>query len=333
MNLQPWPWHGTWVASVRGQVAAHHHAWILTGRSGDGLSQAGHGLAASLLCEAPQQGLACGTCSSCRWLTADAHPDFFHLRVETAEPESTALPTIKVDQARDAIAFMQLSAGTERGRVIVIDPADALTQESGNAILKALEEPPVNTRWLLLTERVSRLLPTLRSRALRLSLPRPSRKQAAAFLAAQGIAAEQAEAALIATRQAPLTALEWAQRPGWMQDRARFLADLARPGQLPTLAWGAWVEAGGKGERRERFAAALDWLLGWLVEGQRICAGMSPCLPEGEALCALRDRIRPEEWLRYHRKLLRQLHLPDTTLSARLQLEAILLDYRSLFSR
>ena len=54
-------------------------------------------------------------------------------------------------------------------------------------MLKALEEPPPNTRWLLVTAQPERLLPTIRSRALKIALPRPDREAASTWLRAQGV--------------------------------------------------------------------------------------------------------------------------------------------------
>jgi len=117
--------------------------------------------------------------------------------------------------------------------------------------------------------------------------------------------------------------------------REEFVRDLLRPGQLPTLKWGAWVEAGPKAERRERFAALLRTLLDWTSDWARVRTQLSPrvFVSERAGLTALGPGLPLSEALRYHRTLLRKLSLPDTTLSARLQFESLLLDYRALFSR
>jgi DNA polymerase III subunit delta' len=333
MKFEAYPWQHEWLASVRETVRTRHHAWMIVGRDGDGLAAAGASLAASLLCETPRNGTACGQCPSCRWLAGDVHPDFVRLAPEESDDDVARLPIIKTDAAREAIAFMELSASTERGRVLLIDPATALSRESANALLKAIEEPPPNTRWLLLASRPAKLLPTIRSRALRLQLPQAERIASAAWLAQNGLNANAIDRALTLARGAPLAAQALAEAET-LDIRDKFFSDLSTPRELPTLAWGSWVEAGGKSGRRARFAALLDLLGDWLVDWARVRAALAPqtCTDFADALVRVGERLPVAEGLRYHRELLRKLYLPDTTMSARLQIESILLDYRGKFA-
>jgi DNA polymerase III subunit delta' len=333
MNFTAFPWQHDWLTRVRETVRTRHHAWMIVGRDGDGLAQSGAALAASLLCEAPRNDLACGECGSCRWLLGDVHPDFIRLAPEESDDDVARLPIIKTDAARDAISFMQLSASTARGRVLLVDPATALSRESANALLKAIEEPPPNTRWLLLASRPAKLLPTIRSRALRLELPRPSEREAMQWLVQEGVANSNAQSALIMSRGAPLDALTLASGEA-LETRDRFFRDLGNPRELPTLAWGAWVEAGGKSGRRGRFALLLALLGEWLTDWARVRANLNPvtCVDFSDVLMKIGGKLASAEALRYHRELLRKLYLPDTTLSARLQVESILLDYRGKFT-
>lgn len=334
MDFAALPWHVSWLARARALTAEHHHAWLVTGRTGDGVGQAAAALAASLLCHSPRDSLACGQCPSCRWLAGDVHPDFKKLAPDAGDGETVKLPTIKVDAVREALEFMQLSAAGEQGRVLLVDPATALPRESANALLKALEEPPPNTRWLLVAAQPERLLPTIRSRALKLAVSAPTQNEAAAWLRAQGVSPSASDSWLRQARGEPLTALaESLSESG--SAREEFVRDLLRPGQLPTLKWGSWVEAGPKAERRERFATMLRTLLDWTADWARVRSQLVPLVFVGEqaALSSLGSTLPMSEALRYHRSLLRKLNLPDTTLSARLQFESVLLDYRALFSR
>lgn len=334
MNFELLPWHNEWLQRARALASSHHHAWLVVGRTGDGVGQAASALAASLLCLNPQQSVACGECPSCRWLAGDVHPDFRSLLPDVGDGETVKLPTIKIDAVREALDFMQLSAGAERGRVLLVDPATALARESANALLKALEEPPANTRWLLVAAQPERLLPTIRSRALRLAVPRPTTDAAREWLEKQGVSRHGLDALLLQTRGEPLTVLA-ASRSESGAAQAEFVRDLLRPTQLPTLKWGAWVEAGPKAERRERFAAMLRLLLDWTSDWARVRTSLAPLVHREHAatLAALASGLPLAEGLRYHRQLMRKLGVPDTTLSARLQFEAILLDYRALFGR
>ncbi len=333
MNFQSYPWQLTWLSSVRETVRTRHHAWMISGRDGDGLAAGGASLAASLLCETPKNAIACGECSSCRWLAGDVHPDFIRLAPEQSDDEVARLPVIKTDAAREAIGFMELSASTERGRVLLVDPATALSRESANALLKAIEEPPQNTRWLLLASHPAKLLPTIRSRALRLTMPPPSHHAAAVWLAENGVTNNAIERAMQLARGAPLAAHALAGAET-LDVRDKFFRDLSSPRELPTLVWGGWVDAGGKSGRRARFAALLDLLCDWLSDWARVRSTLAPhtCSDFSEALLRVGPSLSLAEGLRYHRELLRKLYVPDTTLSARLQVESILLDYRGKFA-
>ena len=332
MDFIPLPWHTAWLQKARVLTAEHHHAWLVVGRTGDGVAHAASALAASLLCPQPKESVACGQCPSCRWLAGDVHPDFKKLAPDLGDAETVKLPTIKVDAVREALDFMQLTAAGEQGRVLLVDPATALPRESANALLKALEEPPPNTRWLLVAAQPERLLPTIRSRALKIAVPGPTPVEALAWLRAQGVGSP--DTLLQQSRGEPLSALAASQSESGSA-REEFVRDLLRPGQFPTLKWGAWVEAGPKAERRERFAALLRALLEWTSDWARVRTQLVPrvFIAERAGLSALGPGLPLSEALRYHRALLRKLYLPDTTLSARLQFESLLLDYRALFSR
>ncbi|TAG50165.1 MAG: hypothetical protein EAZ30_00185 [Betaproteobacteria bacterium] len=334
VNFQALPWQTNWLAASHELTQAHHHAWIVSGRDGDGLSAAGAALAALLLCESPVNSVACGQCGSCKWLAGDAHPDFMRLAPQESDDEVSRLPIIKIDAAREAVEFMQLSASTRRGRVLLVDSANALSRDSANALLKALEEPPADTRWLLVSAHPARLLATIRSRALKLRLSRPAQSEALAWLVEQGMDRPAAALALAATRGSPLAALAVIQSGG-IAATADFLKDLSSPKTLPTLSWGSWVDSGGKTDRRARFGLLLSLLVDWTADWARVRSGLAPLRFDShrDALAKLAQALPLASALGYHRSLLRQLGVPDTTLSARLQIEGILLDYRTWFSR
>ena len=99
---------------------------------------------------------------------------------------------------------------------------------------------------------------------------------------------------------------------------AEFVRDMLRPGQLPTLKWGAWVKvAPGRATRALRWhppaAARLDVRLGAYAS----IATTTGFLDHAVELAKLAPGLPAAEALRYHRALLRKLNLPDTTLSAR----------------
>lgn len=146
----------------RGQL---HHALVLVGPRGVGKATFARGLGCALLC--PQRpGLGCGTCPTCQRVLAGNHPD-----VDWLLPDSKA-GLISVDAAR-ACHVRQTHAPYEgRAYLVVVDPADALGEAAGNALLKTIEEPRPGVHFALLTTNLQGVLPTILSRSLPVRLGR-----------------------------------------------------------------------------------------------------------------------------------------------------------------
>jgi DNA polymerase III subunit delta' len=139
-----------------GKVA---HAYLFVGPEGVGKRTVALELAKALNCLAPlADGSACDACVSCRKLTAvpPVHPD-----LETVAPDGRF---IKTDQVRELQAHMYARPNEGKVRVAIIDGADRMNAESGNRLLKLLEEPPAYAVLLLLTHNLSGVLSTLISR-------------------------------------------------------------------------------------------------------------------------------------------------------------------------
>ena len=146
-------------ALARGQL---HHALVLVGPRGVGKATFARGLACGLLCpEKPEKpGMGCGVCTTCQRVLAGNHPD-----VDWLLPDSKA-GTISVEAAR-ACHVRQAHAPYEgKAYVVIVDPADALGEGAGNALLKTIEEPRPGIHFLLLTTNLQGMLPTILSRAL-----------------------------------------------------------------------------------------------------------------------------------------------------------------------
>lgn len=211
------------------------HAWLIHGLAGIGKQQFALAAAASLLCETPDDGLACGHCTACRWVAAGNHPDVRRIRpdaiaqeegdgTEDDEQKNTSKKTpskeIRVEQLRALNDWF--NTATHRGgwRVAVIYPAQAMNVISANALLKVLEEPPAHTVFLLVADAPDRLLPTLVSRCRRLPLPTPSEQASLSWLNEQGVA--RAAHWLAASGGAPVLALKQAGTqdapyPAWLE--------------------------------------------------------------------------------------------------------------------
>lgn len=93
-----------------------------------------------------------------------SHPDFYYLNRGVDEKTGKGKKEISVSQIRLLRSFLQNQSWQGGWRIVVIDEAEFLNEESGNALLKNLEEPGEKTLIFLLTRNDDLLLPTIRSR-------------------------------------------------------------------------------------------------------------------------------------------------------------------------
>jgi DNA polymerase-3 subunit delta' len=214
-------------------------ALLLTGPRGVGKGALAQAWAQALLCEAPlPDGAACGSCPACHWFEAGTHPDFHAvtLQEKTAKDGDTRMATaIEVDQAREAVDFVRLSTYRAGHRVVLVNPADTLNVASANALLKVLEEPPLNTVFVLVSDQPRRLLPTIRSRCARFDIGLPPLELAAQWLSSQGV--DDAVNLLALAGGSPLDAQRWVGS-GELDERRGVLEGLAHPDQLDPVTLG-----------------------------------------------------------------------------------------------
>jgi DNA polymerase-3 subunit delta' len=328
------PWQGNAAREALSRRATWPHGLLIQGRPGIGKGALALHFAQSLLCESPQgSGLACGSCASCRYVAAGQHPD---LRlVEPSEidddGEIKLLADIPIGHIRALIEFTQITSHRRRAKVALIVPADRMNVNAANALLKTLEEPPADTYLVLVTAQPGRIAATVRSRCRVFDAPVPTPAQAREWLGSHGVGSP--DSVLAQAGGAPLAALALAD-PGVQAERTHWLAALARPEALSPLALGARVESAGREERRDRLAAAIEWLLGWTADLARVSSGGAPTRnPDfAAALASLSTRVARVSLLRYHRRLLRQRTWIHHPLQPRLVVEALLIDYRALFN-
>jgi DNA polymerase III subunit delta' len=134
------------------------HGLIFSGPEGVGKHACATMLAKALNCRNAAIGDFCDVCPSCRKIESGVHPDVI---TATVQEDATQ---IKIAQVREILSVLDLQPLEGRNKVFIIDPADALTPEAANALLKGLEEPPENTFFILITVNVQELLLTVRSR-------------------------------------------------------------------------------------------------------------------------------------------------------------------------
>jgi DNA polymerase III subunit delta' len=154
-------------ASVGASVGAMTHAWLFTGPPGSGRSVAARAFAAALQCTDSQAGPGCGGCQGCRSTLAGTHPDVRHV-----VPEGLS---ISVAEMRALVLDASRRPSVGRWQVLLIEDADRLTEGAANALLKAVEEPPPRTVFLLCapSDHPGDIAVTLRSRCRPVGLRTP----------------------------------------------------------------------------------------------------------------------------------------------------------------
>ncbi|MBS3017729.1 hypothetical protein DJFAAGMI_00452 [Comamonas sp. PE63] len=249
-----------WIASQRGRLLAQRgHAWLLQGPSGLGQYALGLSLVRAWLCEQPSAQGACGHCASCHAIDVRAHADLCVLMPEVQMMElGWPLPEkaqadiddkkrkpskeIRVEAMRDAVEFCQRTSARGRGKAVLVYPAEQMNAITANALLKTLEEPPGDTRFVLASEAAHQLLPTIRSRCLTHTMTWPAAAEAAQWLQAQGLNEPDAAAALQAAGGRPGDALRMAADAGKAAAWAQLPRQLAK-GDVAALAAFAPVDA------------------------------------------------------------------------------------------
>jgi len=148
-----------------------HHAWLLVGPEGIGKATLAYRLARTILAHAEAGDLVPGEPADVapdhpifRKVAGLAHPNLLLIRRSWMEKTKRYSQVISVDEVRRLRSFLGSTAGDGAWRVVIVDRADQLNQNAANALLKALEEPPPNTLFLLVSNAEGRLPVTIRSR-------------------------------------------------------------------------------------------------------------------------------------------------------------------------
>jgi DNA polymerase III subunit delta' len=230
-----------------------HHAYLWVGPAGVGKRTVALGLAKAIHCR-EIDGDFCGVCADCDRIENGNHPDVRVVGLAANKKE------ISIHQIREIEKELSFRAFTGK-KIIIIDPASLMNIIAQNALLKTLEEPPPESLIVLLTTKVGALLPTLRSRCLRLSFAALPRDAVAAFLGQKrNIPRDRAEALAALSMGSLGDALELDQ-PEWLEQRRRWI-DIVRslrPGDMrPPLA--AAEALAGDREQTLRFIA---WVESW----------------------------------------------------------------------
>ena len=241
--------------------------------------------AKSLLCHHPgPEGEPCGHCRGCELTRAGTHPDlrvivpeYFAVAKDLpfAQPESssstrkTLSREILLPQVKALGDFLELTANQGGRRIVVIYPAEMVRAEAAAALLKSIEEPPSECTFLLVTEELDAVLPTIRSRSRLFRLTLPSKDEALAWLKEKGV--DEAERRLALAGGSPLLAIEDVSGLTLPEDDEKAILNLLRRGA--SLTPDEIVRGVTKGLT---VPAVLYYFTRWSTDLVRVKSGLEP---------------------------------------------------------
>lgn len=322
----PYPWLSPLWKRLLGMRQRLPHAVLLAGPQGVGKRELARSWAQSLLCERPgADGEACGECEGCHWFAAGTHPDFMHLTLlekETREGEVRIATEISVEQARQAVDFVQLSTYRAGYRLVLVEPAEALNTASANALLKVLEEPPINTVFILVSHQFRQLLPTILSRCHKLEVGLPDKAMLQDWLKQNSLD----EKSLAWVSGAPLAALG-AREEGDLDIRTEVLDALSEIQHLDSVALAeAWNK---QFPARTWHQVSYKWLLDLLACSLGGRAGFNPDYEA--ALRNLAKRASLGRLLDFVRRESETGRWVDHPLNRQMVMESWLIEYSRVF--
>lgn len=347
------------------------NAILLHGQSGIGKFAFSIELAKALLCENSSSSTRpCNHCQACHWFDTGNHPDFIALVPEThrkllpqadygvddapkrgkaardddAEPsEKKEKKNISIEETRGAIE--NLSIGSHRGgnRVILIYPLEMLRTDSANTLLKSLEEPPSKTIFLLIADRVDRVLPTIRSRCRLLTAPRPNREQGLNWLKSQlstiaGLKINDADVETIYDEQggAPYSVLDSLIARHHKDDKDELTISIqASRYLLQSMAQGVrinWLDVAEK-THKAQYGFLLASMQRWASDLQSVTQGGEPrYYPKHlNTLESLSKMTNIQKLHNFWKSLIQARRHENHPLANRIQIEALLSQYQQIF--
>lgn len=307
----PLPWHDD--AARRRASIGLPQALMVIGRLGDGLER--------LCLHLGQNELAAGDKIGKILIEAGTHPDLHLVKLEESSTGKLR-QHIVINQIRGLIEATALTPVKAHLRMAVIVPACRMNASAANSLLKTLEEPNDNLRFILGCEHPSWLPVTIRSRCQRMVAPRPSLQEALAWLENEGVG--DAKAALSLANGEPLHAKESLDLLPAREELAQILTgERALSGanhKLDNLPLADW----------------LPWAVNWAADGARLSmdlgaadGGFGPDV--ARKICAAK-KPAPLAWLDLYNELLDLMRMAHHPVNKRLLLEHVTWRFANLAS-
>jgi DNA polymerase-3 subunit delta' len=293
--------HGAVVAKFEQAMAVNRlgQAYLFLGTEGIGKKLVAVELAKAWLCEASAGGLsACGRCASCKLVDARTHPDL----VITGRPEDKS--EFPIDLMRELTNTLKLMPIRGQRKIAIVDDADDFNEESANAFLKTLEEPPPGTLIMLIGTSADVQLPTILSRCQIVRFDRLTTGDVKSILLSQSIREPDADLLARLSDGRPGRAIAW-NDPDVRPYRSTLIDQLtATPFHRSALIESTlgFIEAAGKEAplQRRRARIAIEMTADLVRMAARIAQGSDriPAMgPERERLNAFAAQLGPDRLL------------------------------------
>lgn len=186
------------------------HAYLFSGVKGIGKYKTAWAFARMLQCTCAAGGHE-QRCQACRLTDEQEHPD-----IATIVPQGAG---IRIEQIREIRKLIQYHPRIGNRKIFIIDGVDRLTDEAANSLLKILEEPPDYVLFILLTDNVHRVLPTILSRCQHLSFQPVAEEDIIEYLTVHDCTREQAAVIAAVSGGIPGRALLWSENGHQMRDQ------------------------------------------------------------------------------------------------------------------
>lgn len=153
------------------------HAYIIDGEKGMGKMMMAKAFAMTLLCENEDNGKRpCLKCRSCIQAMSDNNPDIIYLNPD--KPSVMSIEYVRENLIND----IMIRPYSYKYKIYIVNNADMMNSSAQNAILKTIEEPPGYGIIMLLTSNMGRMLTTVRSRCIKLSMEPLDREKIKEYL-------------------------------------------------------------------------------------------------------------------------------------------------------